>query len=386
MTDIVVYGATGWTGAQACSELEAAGTAFAIAGRDGDKLARLATQFPAAAVHVAAIDDPAALAHAFDDARVVLNCAGPAAVTNEPVLAAALAAGTHYVDLGGDQAFVHHAYEQFESAARHAGRVAIVGAGVDCVLGDWAAAWAASHVCGQPHDESQVLPHGRDAVRTEPLGGRLADGRPLDDIAVSYVFDDLVLSPAGQRAAFAGLQARGLAWRRDRWEQVAPAADHRRINAGLGLGGEREVVSFPGGDVITIPRHVAAANVATFASTSRRTSTMTALRLLARAVPFVPKRATELLGTYEPTADEYARTRFAVIAQARRGFSAAQVGVRGSDLYRTAAIIAAWIARQLVARSTGPVGMRAPSELFLPEPALREVAEAAGLVVEPSFA
>jgi hypothetical protein len=30
--------------------------------------------------------------------------------------------------------------------------------------------------------------------------------------------------------------------------------------------------------------------------------------------------------------------------------------------------------------------MRAPSELFRPEPALREVAEAAGLVVEPSFA
>jgi hypothetical protein len=113
---------------------------------------------------------------------------------------------------------------------------------------------------------------------------------------------------------------------------------------------------------------------------------MTALRLLARAVPFVPRRATELLAAYEPREDEYARTTFAVIAQARRGFSAAQVGVRGHDLYRSAAIIAAWIARQLVARSTGPVGMRAPSELFRPEPALREVAEAAGLVVEPSFA
>ena len=75
-----------------------------------------------------------------------------------------------------------------------------------------------------------------------------------------------------------------------------------------------------------------------------------------------------------------------MIAQAKRGFSSAQVVVRGSDLYRTSAIIAAWIARQLVARSTGPVGMRAPSELFRPEPALREVAEAAGLVVEPSFA
>jgi hypothetical protein len=378
--DIVVYGATGLTGRRACAELEAAGTAFAIAGRDADKLAELGAQFPAAAVRVAAIDDGGALARTFGDATVVLNCAGPAGATNEPVLAAAIAAGAHYVDLGGDQAFLHGVYERYESAARRAGRVAIVGAGVDCVLGDWAAAWAAAYVCGTARDDIDA-----DVVRTGPVE-RLAEDRPLDDIAVSYVFDNLVLSPAGQRAAFAGLHARGLVWRRDRWESVAPASERRRINAGLALGGERDVVSFPGGDAITIPRHLAAQHVRTFASTSRKSSTMTALRLLARAVPFVPKRATELLAAYEPTEDEYARTTFAVIAQARRGFSAAQVGVRGHDLYRTAAIIAAWIARQLVARSTGPVGMRAPSELFRPEPALREVAEAAGLVVEPSFA
>lgn len=377
--DIVIYGATGLTGRRACAELEATGTAFAIAGRDATKLHALAAEFPAAAVRVAPTDDPAALARAFGDAKVVLACSGPASAVNEPLLVAAIAARAHYVDLGGDQAFTHGAYERHESAARRAGRVALVGAGVDCVLGDLAAAWAAAYVCGGEREPES------DVVRHEPLA-RLAEDRPLDDIAVSYVFDDLVLSPAGQRAAFARLHQRPLAWRRDRWEQVALASEHRRINAGLELGGERDVVAFPGGDVITIPRHVSALKIQTFASTSRRAATMTALRLLARAVPFVPKRATDLLAAYEPREAEYARTKFAVIAQARRGFSAAQVTVRGHDLYRSAAIIATWIARQLVARSTGPVGMRAPSELFRPEPALREVAEAAGLVVEPSFA
>ncbi|HEY0254199.1 MAG TPA: hypothetical protein VGC41_21875, partial [Kofleriaceae bacterium] len=224
-----------------------------------------------------------------------------------------------------------------------------------------------------------------DVIRTEPID-RLAADRPLDEISVSYVFDNFVLSPAGQHAAFARLHERALVWRRDRWESIAPASERRTINAGLEMGGEREVVAFPGGDVITIPRHVDAMKVQTFASTSRNRATTTALRLIARAVPFVPKRVTDALGTYEPREDEYARTRFAVIAQARRGFSAAQVTVRGTDMYTTSAIIAAWIARQLVARTTGPVGMRAPSELFRPVPALREVAEAAGLVVEPSFA
>ena len=383
MSEIVLYGATGMTGQRAAAELAAAGASFALAGRDPVKLAHVASRFPAADVVIAELGDHDALVHAFENAKVVLACSGPAGVTNERLLVAALAAGAHYVDLGGEQAFLHAAYERHESTARRAERVAIPGAGVDCVLGDWAAAWAAANVCGMERD-----PIG-DAVRTEPIDrswARLADDRPLDDVAVSYVFDDLTLSPGGQRAALARLHDRSFVWRSDRWEQVAPASQRRRINAGLEMGGEREVVSFPGGDVITLPRHLAAKQIQTFASTSRRAGTMTALRLLARVAPFVPKRATDALATYAPSDEEYARTRFAVVAQARRGFSSAQVTVRGRDLYRTSAVIAAWIARQLAARSTGPVGMRAPSELFRPEPALREVAEAAGLVVEPSFA
>jgi hypothetical protein len=102
-------------------------------------------------------------------------------------------------------------------------------------------------------------------------------------------------------------------------------------------------------------------------------------------MPLVPKRATELLAPYQPDEDEYARTQFAVVAQARRGFAAAQVVVRGSDQYRASAGIAAWVAQQLATRTTGPVGMRAPSELFRAPLALRAVAESVGLSVEPSF-
>ena len=184
---------------------------------------------------------------------------------------------------------------------------------------------------------------------------------------------------------FGNLHTRGLVWVRDRWEQVAPAAQRRRVNAGPAMGGERDAVSFPGGDVVTVPRHIAARSVQTFVSTTRSTAATAALRLLARALPLVPKRATDLLAPYQPHEEDYARTRFAVIAQARRGFSAAQVVVSGDDQYRTSAGIAAWIARALAARDTGPIGMRAPSELFRPEPALREVAAAVGLTIEPSF-
>jgi hypothetical protein len=152
------------------------------------------------------------------------------------------------------------------------------------------------------------------------------------------------------------------------------------------MGGEREAVSFPGGDVVTVPRHVATRSVQTFVSMTRSTAATAALRLLARAMPLVPKRATELLAPYQPHEEDYARTRFAVIAQARRGFQAAQITVTGEDQYRASAGIAAWVARALLTRGDGPIGMRAPSELFRPEPALRGVAAAIGLALEPSFA
>ena len=372
--DIVVYGPTGLVGRRVCAELEAAGIAFAIAGRE---LTRV-TDWPKAERRTAHADDPHSLASVFAAARAVVSCAPASA--SEAVLIAALAAGAHYIDIGGDQAAMHALYEHHESTARKSGCVALLGAGVDCLLGDLAARWAAAYVCGDPNGDTDG-----DVLRDEPQP-RLADEHPLDDIAVSYVFDDLVLSPAGQRAVFAGLHARGLAWHRDRWEPCAPATETRRVNAGLAMGGERDVTSFPGGDVISLPRHVASKRVQTFASTTRRRAAQTALRLLARAMPLLPPRATEALVAYEPDDAEYARTRFAIVAQARRGFAAAQVTVRGHDLYATSARIATWATLQLAARAAGPLGMCAASELFRPAPALRELADICELTVEPSFA
>lgn len=348
---IVIYGATGTVGRRIARALPDARRV----GRDS-----------------AAANDPAALARAFAGASVVINAAAGVA---EPIVVAALTAGAHVIDTGGDQSITHALYERHESTARHAGRVCVLGAGVDCVLGDLAASWAALHVCGDTDDGP--------LVRDRP-GPRLAIDKPLDDVGVSYVYDDLVLSPASQRALFERLQARHLVWKRDRWESVSAAAEKRRINAGPLLG-ERDVVSFPGGDVISIPRHVAVKNVQAFVSTTRSPALTTGMRLVARALPFVPKIATELLAPYAFADDDYARTKFAVVVQARRGFDAAQIIITGSDLYTTTAAIAAWVASRLVDRTTGPLGMRAASELFRGESALREIAANASLTIEPGF-
>lgn len=344
-TDVLVVGASGVVGRRVCAELDAGGVAFDIAHDKHDI-----------------------------DAKIVVNCAG--ALAGDSVIEVALAAGAHYLDVGGDQAHVHDLMERFDSPARRAGRTVLPACAVDCVLGDLAAAWAAQHVCGIHEDG--------DAVRTEPAP-RIAEDRPFDEIAVSYIFDDLVLSAGSQRTLFGALGSRGLRWTRDRWETVSPGAEKRRVNAGRDFGGERDCVSFPGGDVLTVPRHVAAQRVQTFVSTTRSVAAATAMRWLSRASVLVPKRAGDLLAPYAPPDEEFTRTSFAIVAQVRRGFSAAQVVVRGTDLYQTSAAIIAWACRALVTRDVGPIGIRAPAELFRPEMALAELATVAGLDIEPSF-
>jgi short subunit dehydrogenase-like uncharacterized protein len=373
---IVVYGATGLVGGRVCTALDAADVPFVVAGRRKNLLDKVAALVGAAEVRVAGVDDAESLAHAFAGSRVVVNCANPLAELGEPILLAALAAGAHYIDLGGDQAFIHSVYERHDSTARRAGRLVVPGCALNCALGVWGASWAAAHVCG--------ITDTGGAVRSAPAP-RMGEDQPLDEIAVSYIYDGLVLSPGSQKAVFGNLHTRGLVWRRDRWESSPPASERKHVNAGPEMGGVRDAASFPGGDVITVPRHIDARHVQTYVSTTRNPIASTAMRLLARALPLVPRRATDKLAPYQPTDEEYARTRFAVIAQARRGFSAAQVVMRGDDQYRASAGIAAWIACELAQRGAGPLGMRAPSELFRAEPAIRAIAERIGLRVEPSF-
>jgi len=362
-SEICVFGA-GVVGRRIARVLTVQGVAFRQASRHGGE-----------GIIIANTSDASSLAAAFADVKVVINAAGPLRETAAPVLTAALAAGAHYVDVGGEQATLQALYERHESTVRRAGLIALPGAGIDCVLGDLASAWAAQHLC-------DVEDLGAD-VRTTPAD-RLAEDRPLAEACTSYVFDNLALSAGSQRALFGTVGQRAQIWHRDRWEP-GRTGDKRRINAGPAMGGERDVIAHPAGDPITIPRHLSANLVASYVSTTRDPASGLMLRLLSTAASLLPKTTQHVLAPFAPPEADLARATFAVVAQVRRGFSAAQVIVRGRDVYTTTAAITAWCARALAARGAGPTGMRSPAELFRPVPALRALADAAELVLEPSF-
>src|SRR5689334_2392530 len=114
--DIVVFGATGYTGgltAEYLARHAPAGTRWALAGRNRGKLeavrARLAEINPACAqlpLLAADATDAASLKLVAEAARAIITTVGPYILHGEPLVAACAAAGTDYVDLTGEPEFV----------------------------------------------------------------------------------------------------------------------------------------------------------------------------------------------------------------------------------------------------------------------------------------
>jgi len=129
---IAVYGASGHTGRFVIAELRRRGLTSVAIGRDAQKLAGL----HADAVHVAALDDPAALERAFAGAAVIINCAGPFLDTAAPVIAAALRANASYLDITAEQQSARDSFSQYANAAWRAGIKLVPAAGFYGALAD----------------------------------------------------------------------------------------------------------------------------------------------------------------------------------------------------------------------------------------------------------
>jgi short subunit dehydrogenase-like uncharacterized protein len=120
---VAVFGAAGHTGRFVVAELLRRGMTPVAVGRGG-------------ATRVASIDDPGSLDRAFGDVAAVINCAGPFLDTADPVAAAALRAGIHYLDVTAEQPSARATLERFDAPAREAGVVVMPAMGFFGGLGD----------------------------------------------------------------------------------------------------------------------------------------------------------------------------------------------------------------------------------------------------------
>ncbi|CAI4222666.1 unnamed protein product [Auanema sp. JU1783] len=150
MFDLVIYGATGFTGSYIVERLVTSSlfkdVKFAVAGRSESKLRKVLSDVSdktginirSTTIIVADTKDEQSLIDMAKQTKVVLNAVGPYRLHGEPVVKAAVENGASHVDISGEPAFLEKMQEKYNETAKK-NNVYIVGAcgwdSIPCDLG-----------------------------------------------------------------------------------------------------------------------------------------------------------------------------------------------------------------------------------------------------------
>jgi short subunit dehydrogenase-like uncharacterized protein len=207
--DIVVYGATGFTGQLVVEYLAEhykgdASLKWAMAGRSKDKLAAVRDTVRAPAdtpLIVADSSDGASLKTMVGQARCVISTVGPYQLYGNDLIAACVEAGTDYVDLCGEPIWMRQMIDKHEAAAKASGARIVFSCGFDSVpfeLGAFFVQEEAKRVFGAP--ASRVKGRVRD-MRGTLSGGTAASAKATFDAVakdlslVTILNDPFALTP-----------------------------------------------------------------------------------------------------------------------------------------------------------------------------------------------
>lgn len=193
--DLVLYGATGFTGRLVARYLDGVPEAaaqgkpplrWAVAGRSERKLRALKASgwigrgVPSLAVE---LTDARATDRLVRSARAVINCAGPFSQCHgEALLGACAREGVHYADLAGESWWQAEMIEKYHDVARRSGAKVILGGGVDSVPSDLGAMLALGALGATGTDPAKAEAKVRvvatyTAYTGSMSGGTVASGR-----------------------------------------------------------------------------------------------------------------------------------------------------------------------------------------------------------------
>jgi short subunit dehydrogenase-like uncharacterized protein len=347
--DVIVYGATGYTGRLICRELTRKNVSFAVAGRDHAKLTALAASLkPSPEVIVAALDDASALHAMASRGRAILACAGPFAKLGRPVLDAAIAAGRHYLDITGELDYVRET--QARDGEAKAKNIALVNAvGFDVVPTDAAALLASEAAGGAP--TSLRIAFATNGRPTQGTTRSALNGMHIGGVA--FVDGEYVHEPVG----------------RELWEAPFPPPT-----------GTRRCMSVPWGDLATAPRSTGTRNLRTFmAASPSLTSMRKVIPLVSRMLRngFVNRVAERFVSSLPegPSDAERAGSTFAVLAEAVGPRGTATAWVTGGDGYDFTAASAVLCATRAAKDDINGRGALTPTQAFGAKALLDALAE-----------
>ncbi|MCS6803574.1 MAG: saccharopine dehydrogenase NADP-binding domain-containing protein [Acidobacteriota bacterium] len=338
---ITVLAATGFTGQLVAREVKRLGLPLRLAGRSAEKLSRFAAELGHGVETVVAdVKQPETLLPIFEGTGVLINCAGPFTELGEPVVAAAVHHGVHYLDTTGEQAFIKLVFERYSELAKQKGIVVAPATAFEYALSDAAAALAAREL------------------------------EPCDEISIVYAVSGFGASRGTKKSVLRVLTDQGYLYQNGELVPTAPGREQRTVH--LPSGRKLTAVSFPGGEAILVPRHVRTQAVIPMMALEATTTALLGIGLpLLRAAMKTPMQRW-LLGRIEagavgPTDEERKNSRFTVVCEASRGEDRHAVIVQGRDPYGLTATIAVAAASHLLRHGAAETGALSPAMIAGPE-------------------
>lgn len=313
-TEVAVFGAAGHTGRFIVAELLRRGLVPIAIGRDVETLE---VKLPGKGIRrrEATLDDASSLDRALRGAKVVINCAGPFLDTAEPVAAAAIRAGIHYLDVTAEQPSASDTLARFDASARAAGVAVIPAMGFYGGLADLLVT-AASGVGKVDAIEIMI---GLDSWHPT-RGTRITGDR---NTAQRLIVSDGQLVPLPRPA------------REKNWDFGGPL-------------GRQALVELPFSEVVLIAGHIPATELRTWLSSVA----LTDLRDPATPAP--------------QAADEAGRSgqRFQVDVVVMRGGEMRRASARGRDIYAVSAPLICEAAERLLDGRFAMAGAHPPGAVF----------------------
>ncbi|MFI5954661.1 saccharopine dehydrogenase NADP-binding domain-containing protein [Cryptosporangium sp. NPDC051539] len=337
---IAVYGATGHTGRLVATELLARSHPVVLGGRDATGLIELAAELAEGdrvTVRPAALDEPAELRALTGSAPVLIHCAGPYSRTGEPLVAAALDTGTHYVDHAVEIHHVKHLFDAYGTAAERAGVLVCPGLSFYGGFGDLLASAATG---------------GATVVQKVTVGYAVSGWRMTT--GARHTADQLINEV--ERITFAGGAQR-----------IGPQPMYTTSFAFPPPLGDREMIGpFPTGDAVTIPRHVPTRDV----------------EVLLTASTFAEP---QVFTSEHVDAAERAQTAFTVAVDVRTAEGTRSAHLTGHDIWWAGAVASVEAALDLALDGKAPgasSGVHSPAEAYPAGPFLRRLEDLGAFVLD----
>ena len=225
--DLVIYGATGFTGALVAEYLHQtqSGLSWAIAGRSQRKLDLLKDRINAPDLETIVADSESSddMRRLVTSTRVVISTVGPYARFGTPLVEACAAEGTHYCDLTGEPQWMASIFERVSPLAEETGARLIHCCGFDSIPSDLGVFVAQQRMMNQ-HGLFATKVSGRMGKSKGAVSGGTVASMLLaveqavsDPIARKVLSDPYGLYPSELSPGSDGPDQRGVRWD-DRFE------------------------------------------------------------------------------------------------------------------------------------------------------------------------